>query len=193
MKKSVVLVFAAVVVLVVCLTGCQPETSATPTADIRQANETKMRLAEADRQVGMPDITRFTERKLAKDILELRDKEIATWTYIVNLNGDLIFLGTSIGYGLPYSVQFTNPVKLIDAERALNTTLWEDSGRVQTVPQADPNGLFMPDGLSATWIMLKGPDGKVHPTYVEPEILVSPFPLHKKGERIVRAGGHPGV
>lgn len=32
--------------------------------------------------------------------------------------------------------------------------------------------------VSATWIMLKGPDGKVHPVYMEPEIIVSPFPLH---------------
>jgi hypothetical protein len=35
----------------------------------------------------------------------------------------------------------------------------------------------MPDGLSATWVMLKGPDGKVKPVYIEPQIIVSPFKL----------------
>lgn len=145
--------------------GCQQSNN----ADTRQANETKIRLDEADRQIGMPDITRFTERKLAKDILELRDKEITTYCYIVNLNGELIFLGEAIGYGLPYSVQFTNPQR-VAADGV--------DGKWGSLPQADPNGLFMPDGLSATWIMLKGSDGKVHPVYVEPQIIVSPFKLH---------------
>jgi len=121
----------------------------------------------------MPDITRFTERKLAKDILELRDKEITTYCYLVNLNGDLIFLGEAIGFGLPYSVQFTNPVIPLEVH-----TSGQGANPAIELPQADPNGLFMPGGLSATWIMLKGPDGKVHPVYIEPEIIVSPFPLH---------------
>lgn len=159
------------------MTGCNTSTTVRTKprdADKRQAVVTKQRLAEADRQIGMPDITRFTERKLARDILELRDKEITTYCYIVNLDGELIFLGEAIGFGLPYSVQFTNPER----------TLVEKGGwgeRPYTpynVPQADPNGLFMPDGLAATWIMLKGPDGKARPVYMEPEIIVSPFPLH---------------
>lgn len=155
------------------IVGCVQNVPKDQTADARQAKETEVRLAEADRQIGMPDITRFTERKLAKDILELRDKEITTFCYIVNLNGDLIFLGEAIGFGIPYSVQYTNPqtVSVVDGGEygALNP---------YTMPQADPNGLFMPDGLSATWIMLKGPDGKPHPVYMEPNIIVSPFKLH---------------
>jgi hypothetical protein len=142
------------------------------TADSRQAKQTAQMLAEADRQIGMPDITRFTERKLAKDILELRDDEITTYCYIVNLEGKLIFMGEAIGFGLPYSVQFTNPEKFQKVGEG-TVYSWEK------MPQADPNGLFMPGGLSATWVMLKGPDGKVHPVYMEPEIIVSPFPLHE--------------
>lgn len=159
-------------ILILCLlflSGC--EVSDIQTADSKQAEATKQSLAEADRQIGMPDITRFTERKLAKDILELRDKEITTYCYIVNLHGDLIFIGEAIGFGLPYSVQYTNP------EVVVHETKYE-GGSFGTLPQADPNGLFMPSGLSATWIMLKGPNGKVHPVYMEPEIIVSPFKLH---------------
>lgn len=159
------------------LVGCKPERSLNNDADVRQAIETKKRLLEADKQIGMPDITRFTERKLARDILELRDKEITTYCYIVNLEGKLIFMGEAIGYGLPYSVQYTNP-------EIMQTTEGGEYGALNpyTLPQADPNGLFMPSGLSATWIMLKGPDGRVHPVYMEPEIIVSPFPLHIEAE-----------
>lgn len=157
--------------------GCVEQKDAVSDADKRQAAETKKRLSEADRQIGMPDIVRFTERKLARDILELRDKEITTYCYIVNLHGKLIFIGEAVGFGLPYSVQFTNPNTLgtVDGGEcgALNPYL---------LPQADPNGLFMPSGLAATWIMLKGPDGKIHPVYMEPEIIVSPFPLHTESE-----------
>lgn len=168
-----------IVLLLILVCGCTARVQRND-SDINQAVKTRQSLAEADRQIGMPDITRFTERKLAKDILELRDKEITTYTYLVNLEGKLIFLGESIGYGLPYSVQYTNPQQLVDGDNYLGINTFEDSGRIQVLPQADPNGLFMPDGLSATWIMLKGQDGKAHPVYVEPEILVSPFPLHKE-------------
>jgi hypothetical protein len=36
----------------------------------------------------------------------------------------------------------------------------------------------MPDGLSATWLLLFEPEtNEPRPTYVEPEIIVTPFPL----------------
>lgn len=159
-------------VMLVALVGCEEHVKQSD-ADSRQAAETRARLSEADRQIGMPDITRFTERKLAKDILELRDKEITTYCYLVNLNGELIFIGEAVGFGLPYSVQFTNPMQALVEPNNL------EAGDIPyTMPQADPNGLFMPEGLSATWVMLKGPDGKVHPVYIEPDVIVSPFPLH---------------
>jgi hypothetical protein len=53
-----------------------------------------------------------------------------------------------------------------------------DNGELQTIPQADPNGLYMPTSSSATWVMLKDPKtGKIHPVYVESDITVSPFKL----------------
>lgn len=46
------------------------------------------------------------------------------------------------------------------------------------MPQSEPNGLFMPDSLSATWLMMIDPDtGEPRPVYVEPLIIVSPFKL----------------
>lgn len=182
--KTVILVVAAIaaVFYITFLSGCRIEEN---TSDSRQAQETRRRLNEADKQIGMPDITRFTERKFARDILELRDKEITTYAYIVTLNGDMVYLGEAIGFGLPYSVQYTNPMQLVDARDHVGHIFGAGpEAWLQTIPQADPNGLFMPDGLSATWIMLKGPDGDVHPVYVEPTIIVSPFKLHTERVRV---------
>ena len=144
----------------------------TESTDKEQAAQTEELLSEANRQVGMPNIVNFQERKLAKMILELRDSEdLLTYTYIVNFDGDLIFLGRSVGYGLPYAVQFTNPIRTI---RSLI-----NGGGVEQLPQADPNGLFMPDALSATWVMLIDPNtNEPRPVYVEPQIIVSPIKLH---------------
>lgn len=153
------------VLLAVLVCGCDERKS---TADRKMQKQTEAFMAEAQAQVGMPAITNFTERKLAKLILELRDQEqLVCYAYIVNLDGELIFLGKCLGFGLPYSIQYTNPEKLI---RSYN------HGYVP-LPQADPNGLFMPAGLSATWLMMLDENNDPHPVYCEPQILVSPFPL----------------
>jgi hypothetical protein len=126
-------------------------------------------MQEANRQVGMPAIKNFQERKLMKTILELRDKsDLVCYAYIVsNTTGKLIYLGKCIGYGLPYSTQYTNPQK-VDY----------DGGGHYTLPQADPNGLFMPEGVHATWIMLiDKKTGEAKPIYVEPDVIVSPIKL----------------
>jgi len=85
------------------------------------------------------------------------------------------YIGKCLGYGLPYSVQFTNPEKIV-----ANKTFCNGGSIFGKLPQADPNGLFMPGGLSATWIMLYDENTEeFRPVYVEPQIIVSPFPLHK--------------
>ena len=136
------------------------------------AAQTEAAMQEANRQVGMPAITNFQERRLAKQIFELRDQEkLTTYAYIASLEGKLVFLGRCIGYGLPYSIQYTNPERI--AYKGHNTG-------VANLPQPDPNGLFMPSGLSATWLMMVDPStGDARAVYVEPEIVVSPFKLHK--------------
>jgi hypothetical protein len=133
-----------------------------------QEKETAALASEAHAQVGMPDIINWTERRQFRDILELRDEpELSTYTYIVNMQGQLLPLCQSIGYGLPYSVQYTNPLRE------------ERSGQGGfALPQPDPNGLFMPSGLAATWVLCLDPTtGTVDPVYVEPAIIVSRFEL----------------
>lgn len=167
MKKILIL---TAMVLSLSLTACIEEDKS---ADKKQSQETAKMMNEANAQIGMPDIINFQERKFAKQILELRDKEILTHTYIKNdFKGCLVYLGRSVGYGLPYAVQFTNPMKLVRKYNTANTKI--------TMPQEDPNGLFMPDSLSATWVLLYDEaTKKTSPVYVESEITVSPFRIKR--------------
>lgn len=168
MKKQSLITLLTILSFLLSAASCDGK----PTADDKMRRQTEMAMQEANRQVGMPAITNFQERKLAKMIFELRDQaDLICYAYIVNkMTGKLVFLGKSIGFGLPYSVQFTNPERIAYRNRGTG---------VATLPQADPNGLFMPTGLSATWLMLINPKTKKpQPVYIEPEIVVSPFPLH---------------
>jgi hypothetical protein len=137
-------------------------------ADVEQRKATAKAMAEAHRQTGMPAIKNFQEKKLVKMLYEIRDQEkLVCYAYVVNLQGQLIYIGKCIGYGIPYSVQFSNP---------LRKGSYHDS---TAMPQPEPNGLFMPEGLSATWLMMiDNNTGKARPVYIEPQIIVSPFRLH---------------
>jgi hypothetical protein len=165
MKKLLSLV--PILALLVFTMGVD-ECDGKPSAEQKQANRTERLMAEMDSQIGMPAIKNFYEKRLAKQIFELRDdSKLTTYTYIVDMNGKRHLLCNSIGYGLPYSVQYTNPEHLTHHSAAGYLAL----------PQADPNGLYMPDGLSATWVICVDDKGNQKPVYVEPTIIVSPFRL----------------
>lgn len=152
--------------------GCIEEPAPKADALVQQQQEKSMR--EAVRQTGLPAIRNYQEKKMLKMLYELRDREdLVCYAYLVNqFNGKVgQFLGKCIGYGLPASTQYSNPEKV--AHRKTH-----QGGSFGTLPQAEPNGLFMPDALSATWLMMIDPKTKEpRPVYVEPLIIVSPFPL----------------
>ena len=154
--------FATLAILGVTLTGCIEENS-----DSAQRTQQERILREGTSQTGMPAIKNFRERKLMKQIIEMRDQDgLVTYTYTVpETTGRPVFLCNSIGYGLPAATQYTNPEKV------------EYQGT--TLPQADPNGLFSPSSAEGTWVMCSDPsgNGKTRPVYVEPRIIVSPFKL----------------
>ena len=153
--------FAVLGLLVAFLLGACERSS-----DSIQREQQEVLLAEGTAQIGMPAIKNFRERKLLKDILEMRDQTgLVTYTYVWNeFNGKLVFLCDSIGYAIPYATQFTNPQKRVYGDAVL--------------PQADPNGLFSPSSAEGTWVLCKNPEGKdVRPTYIEPRIVVSQFKL----------------
>lgn len=140
-------------------------------ADREQAEATAKMMSEANRQVGMPGITRFTQKKQMKMIQEECDREdLICYAYLyVPMTGDLKFVGKCVGYGVPFSAQFTSPEYI---------AYGESTGRI-AMPQPDPNGLYMPTSSAATWLLMIDPEtNKPRPVYCEPEIFVSPFRLH---------------
>ncbi len=159
------------ITLAFVLIGCNIGSDST---DSKQAVKTDKITAEADAQVGMPGITTFTEKRMVRMLYERRDKEIATFSYVMDMNGRLFHVCDSIGYGLPYGVQFTNPEKDLYA-----TT---DSSVHHNLPQPEPNGLFMPPTAEGTWVMCAGDKGQIDPVYVEPRVVVSPHKLKSIGD-----------
>lgn len=160
---------AALVLLgLILVAGCD----SAPTSDDIQQKQQESILAEGTSQVGMPAVKNFRERKMLKDIIELRDQAgLVTYTYMVaEMTGKLVYIGETVGYGIPYATQYTNPQKFV--------RFWEQTHKGYVMPQADPNGLFSPENAEGTWILLKDPHGgDVRPVYVEPRIIVSPFKL----------------
>lgn len=177
--KSLLLAF--VVRLAISPAACdEPRTRS---SDAVQQDAQERLLAEGTAQTGMPAIKNFRERKLLKEILELRDQaSLSTWTYTYAENtGKRVFLCNSIGYGLPYATQYTSPQKL-----AMGTYYSGGGYYSNVLPQADPNGLFSPASAEGTWIMCKDPKGPdVRPIYVEPRVIVSPFELKDEPSVVV--------
>ncbi len=154
--------------LIIVMGGCD-QTQSTPSAENIQAAQTKQAQNEANREIGMPAIVNFQERRMMKDLYEKRDTTLATHSYVMNqMRGCLIYLGASIGYGLPYATQFTNPQRV-----AYEGGYQQSFG---SMPQPEPNGLYMPTDAHGTWIMLLNPETKkAEPQYVEPDVIVSTF------------------
>lgn len=169
MKKLMLVLLVGLLVFVVA--GCgEVENGGEVERAEREAVSSNMQ--EAQRQVGQPNIDDFYEKKLLKRIYELRDNsELITYSYITNLDGKFIYLGKSIGYGIPMSVQYNNPKKLINAEQYYNDT-WYNRENISVIDQAEPNGLYMPSSMSATWIVLVDGDGSQSIMYIESELTV---------------------
>lgn len=148
--------------------------SSAPPSDKAQQDQQEGMTQQANAQVGMPGITNFTDKKIMRKLYELRDQNIATFAYIPDMQGRLWHLCDSIGYGLPYGTQFSNPEKITQS-------LTQSYG---TLPQAEPNGLFMPPTAEGTWIICVDAKkkGDFQPVYVEPRAIVSPFRLQAAGD-----------
>jgi hypothetical protein len=169
--KRLLIVPFLLLILVFCVgqSGCEKSES----ADKTQSRQTEQMMSELNRQVGMPNVVNFQQKKLMKMIYELNDKEdLIAYAYLQSeYTGKLIYIGRCVGFGVPFSAQYTNPERI-----ALKSV---DYGSL-TLPQPDPNGLFMPSASSATWLMMIDPEtDEPRPVYFEPTIVVSPFQLIK--------------
>jgi hypothetical protein len=164
---------ALIVGLAVGVGACDPQP---PKADQVQKQQQEQISMQATMAVGMPAITKFAERRLLKDIYELRDQLIPTFTYLSGeMNGTIgEKVCDSLGYGIPYATQFTSPQK--DDWHSGN-----NGGHYVVLPQADPNALFSPSNADGTWVMCKEPGtDKIMPQYIEPKVITLTFPKESR-------------
>ena len=167
MKKFAAMILATV--MTIGLVGCGEAVAAPSNHEESVWQEQLMQ--QANDEIGMPNITEFYEKKLAKEIFELRDdSNLICYAYTRSeMSGKYTFLGRCMGYGLPYSTQYTNPVKPVDDPNARL-----ENRHSVIIEQADPNGLYSPEGLSATWLwMIDEDSGEPNIMYAEPEIVVT--------------------
>ena len=139
-------------------------------SDAMTKKDLEKMLKEGTAQVPLPGIVNWTERGAVKWLYELRDDpDFITHTYLfVPMTGKFVKICDSVGYGINASIQMANPERVVS----------DRTSAYGTLPQAEPNGLFMPEGLAATYVMCRNPetDG-IDAIYVEPEVVVSPFAL----------------
>ena len=173
MNKKILAPAFFVLLLLCC--GCDTATS----TDSQTQQKQEQLQAQGMAQTGLPGITNFSELKFVKRIYEKRDQaNLSTYSYIQDMQGRLWHLCDSIGYGLPYSVQFSNPQKV----EYLNDNSHIDGEYV--MPQSEPNGLFMPSSAEGTWVDCINPKNPSddEPMYVEPRVIVSQWKLNSAGE-----------
>lgn len=139
-----------------------------PDADQRQAAAQRQSLDNADREIGMPRIANFAQRKLLKNAYEDMDQTTLTYVYVQSLDGKFVCLGQGLGYGVMGGTQFTAPT----------VPVYLGQGGVFDKPQAEPNGLFTPTSGAATIVNLIDPlTGKARTALVEPNVVTIPFKL----------------
>lgn len=174
MKKIIILTL--MVSIAIAFSSCGEDQKFNDTDSQQQQQQEKL-LQDQNNQVGLPDIKNWSEKKLLKKIIELRDNaDLKTYLYNQNLDGKYIYIGQCIGFGIPYSTQYTNPEKF-------NTV---DGGEYSAenpyvLPQADPNGLFSGQGQQATWIQYVNPEnGTLEVIYMEPNAVVTQSKMPKR-------------
>ena len=159
--------------LIGALLGVSGCVESEPSVDAIERAQQEQQLRQAQAQTGLPNLVNYTEKKLAKLLVELRDEQVPTYSYISNQTG-LYFVCNSIGYGIPYATQVTNPEKV--QAGGGSGSYWG-----VTTPQAEPNGLFMPASADASWAICDDGKGNLVPIYVEAPLVVSPFKLNATG------------
>lgn len=166
-------------VAMLALSACMPVEGSNP-AGTRQAKATTAAMDAADREIGMPRIANFAQRKLLKNAYEDMDQTTLTYVYTQAMDGLFICLGQSVGYGVSMGTQFTAPTYpqmiRVPYGNGTDSTL---AGGVYEQAQPEPNGLFMPESGAATIVNLIDPTtGKARTTLMEPDVITTPNKLH---------------
>jgi hypothetical protein len=138
------------------------------TAAERQSKATRTAMDAADRDIGMPRIANYAQRKLLKNAYEDMDQTTLVYVYTQALDGRFVCLGQAVGYGVSLGTQFTAP----------HTPDYLGQGGVYEQPQPEPNGLYMPESGAATIVNIIDPaTGKARTALIEPDVVTTPNKL----------------
>lgn len=179
--KRILSLLLVVMLVMMSFAGCMEDTIDEKSSDQVQAEKAEKVNKQKTMRVGEPSITNFYEANQVKEIYEKRDNaELICYAYVQNLEGQFIYLGMSKGYGVNASIQFSNPYKVVNMEDIYGYN-WSGYWELDFMPQAEPNGLFMPEGLAATYIsILDEVTGEFGLSYVEDNINVFEHKLPRR-------------
>lgn len=172
-----ILLAATALSLVAC--DNSPSNQADPAA-AREAAATTSAMDAADREVGMPRMINYAQKKLLKNAYEDMDQTTLTYVYTQALDGKFVCLGQAIGYGVSLGTQFTAEEypKLVNVSGYNSRDNSFGSGGVYMLQQPEPNGLYSPTSGEATIVDLINPtNGEAHTAVMEPRIVTLPFEL----------------
>lgn len=167
MKNKIYKIISILIILFafISITGCVENQS-----DNVQRKQMEELVKSSNDNIGMPAISNFFEKKTLKTIYELRDNpKLITYCYTQAMDGRFVYLGKCVGFGFPYSTQYTNPEK----------QLYESSSTI--IKQADPNALFSPDSANASWYLPIDPKtGQASVGYFEPNLVILQYKLERR-------------
>lgn len=172
MKKSVFLIPLVGLFLLANNGGGSCASDTNPAAE-RQAEATRTAMDGADREVGMPRMVNYAQRKLLKNAYEDMDQTTLTYVYTQGLDGKFVCLGQAIGYGVSLGTQFTAPQYPQYVQMPAGIT-----NVTEMMDQPEPNGLYSPSSGEATIVdLINSKTGEAHTAIMEPRIVTLPFEL----------------
>lgn len=176
MNKRYIAILLGTVMLT--LAACSPQQGSNPGAE-REAEATRTAMNASDREVGMPRMVNYAQKKLLKNAYEDMDQTTLTYVYTQGIDGKFVCIGQALGYGVSLGTQFTAshyPQRIIvpysDGQRPAGY------GDIYEQDQPEPNGMYSPSSGDATIVDLINPrNGEAHTAVMEPHIVTVPFEL----------------
>ena len=156
MKRYLMLIFTLFI-----LVGCDQSV-----ADIEQAQQ-KSSISDIVRNQPVPNLGGFSvERYILTKIIEKRNENVMTYSYIFTKDGKIIEICEhgSYGFGVPYATQISNPVKVEHY-----------SGGPAVIANSEPNSLYPPSDTSATFVNCFNEDGSFSPQTIEDNVNTFTF------------------
>lgn len=162
------------VIVSVLLVGCADTPPSS--AQVEHAQQ-EAGISALVRNQPVPTLQYSLERNIVIQTYQARNRKLATWTYMRDMNGRITEICPSIGYPIPYSTQLTNPQQL--------ATQWLRNGTSSTghsvdgvIGNPEPTGLYPPPSAEATLVTCVEPDGTAAPGYFEDKVFALPYRIH---------------